>query len=559
MNYKIMYKVKEYILFEFVGIIFVFFQITGYLLEKYGKMEWNFTNTSMVVLGIFLGSIVLTVLFIKGIRLLTRYKKVLGTSKIEKNRWRQYLWIEWIFNFVCWGALLLVYYPGICSYDFFTQITQGILQQYTSHHPLVHTLLIRKFWVLGTYVLHDANKGIFLLCLLQIIFLDTVYVYGGYLLLKNSGNKILFLGMMLFQGLFPLNAFMTCSVTKDTIFSGFMLLLFLCLLDIMVFSQRIITKKKWLLLVFSSIGTILFRNNGKYAVYVVIAITTLMIFFLKNNKAKILIALMIVCCIFSSVFVSKLEEYYDCKPGDLREMFSVPIQQFARVYITQKEKLTEEELLFITEYIDKEALTKYTVYIADPVKDGTNTQFIMHNKGSFVTMYLRLFCKHPSEYLDAFLQLNAGYIYLLDESCAWVNESMDGSGYGYIQTGANENFLNSVGIEIKPVNVELYQQIQKWVSENAYLKNPILRLLMSPGIWLYIGLYGLCIALKNKDYGFLPAFALIGGLYITLFLGPTVQMRYIFPIIICEFYFLIFGLHYIGKGVDWENKACRDA
>lgn len=51
-------------------------------------------------------------------------------------------WVDWLILMVGWLPVLLAYYPGIFAYDASNQVTQVLTGSYSTHHPLLHTLLL---------------------------------------------------------------------------------------------------------------------------------------------------------------------------------------------------------------------------------------------------------------------------------------------------------------------------------------------------------------------------------------------------------------------------------
>ena len=54
-----------------------------------------------------------------------------------------------------------------------------------------------------------------------------------------------------------------------------------------------------------------------------------------------------------------------------------------------------------------------------------------------------------------------------------------------------------------------------------------------PGLYLWIVAVALLYVFSRKRYVSIIPFSLICGYYLTMFFGPTVQLRYIYPIMLC--------------------------
>ena len=76
----------------------------------------------------------------------------------------------------------------------------------------------------------------------------------------------------------------------------------------------------------------------------------------------------------------------------------------------------------------------------------------------------------------------------------------------------------------------LHESLEEWADSNSYLKIPVLKYLFVPGTWLWLCLLTAGYLLVHRRFGMCIPLALFAGYYITLFLGPTVQLRYIYPV-----------------------------
>ena len=174
----------------------------------------------------------------------------------------------------------------------------------------------------------------------------------------------------------------------------------------------------------------------------------------------------------------------------------------------------------------------YQPGISDPVKRHTNTYVVRYRSAAFIKTYFHLLVQHPGEFINAALALDAGYVYPGDTSHAHVNEEEGARNKGYAQTRWDEASLNAHGIYKASKWESLHQVLEKWAEDNAYLNWPMLKYLFVPGtyLYLYLLLFG-WLMLKRRFQMCLPL-AFVLGYYMTLFLGPTVQLRYIYPMML---------------------------
>ncbi|MDE7045345.1 MAG: hypothetical protein K2O97_10115, partial [Acetatifactor sp.] len=148
----------------------------------------------------------------------------------------------------------------------------------------------------------------------------------------------------------------------------------------------------------------------------------------------------------------------------------------------------------------------------------------------FASAYFHLLAQYPGDFINAALAVNAGYLYPGDVTHAYVNVSPGLSGMGYVQTRWSEETFANYGIYKDSRWEWLHGHMERWADENGYLKIPVLRYLFMPGIWLWLYLVLFGWLMLRKEFGRCLPLALILGYYGTLFLGPTVQLRYIYPV-----------------------------
>jgi hypothetical protein len=79
----------------------------------------------------------------------------------------------------------------------------------------------------------------------------------------------------------------------------------------------------------------------------------------------------------------------------------------------------------------------------------------------------------------------------------------------------------------------------------------VVRFLVAPGIYLWCYFFMAIWLLLQKKYRDLLPFTWILGYYGTLILGPTVQLRYLYPLMVALPFFLL----YVGKCTEKNNQT----
>lgn len=556
-------KISAYAFFVISGFLLVFFCLTGRDLAAQGNILWAGSYTARV-LGISLGMGGLLGAALCFLLYKAEAGKLLPESSFRKKLSGMRLFqrasglkppivfsVSLVLILICWLPGYLAYYPAICAYDIPIQTGQIVDHHFNDHHPIVHTLIIKWMMDLGSKLFGSVNTGMGVYALLQMLFLASVFACGIMYLWRRRERLIWLLFLQLFCMIYPFHLYMSVSVTKDTVFSGFFVLQLLTLCRIL--QNREGEKPPWALEIgfaAASVGMILFRNNGKYAFLVFLAFLVLTVVFGKGKRRFFgrLLLWSVGAFLVGNVILTAVFRITGAEQGDRREMLSMPIQQLARVMVCHggvgvvpedDGTLDEEAKALINDFILNEGYRKYRPDFADPVKSNTNTYVVRYRSKDFISVYFRLFKKYPGDFINAALAVDAGYLYPGDVTHAYVNaQEGQAAGGGYVQTRWDEETLNGRGIYQSSKWPALYNVMEKWADDNAYLNLSILKYLFVPGTWLYLYLLMFGWLVVRTEFRLCLPLSLVFGYYLTLFLGPTVQLRYIYPVMIA-FPFLV--------------------
>jgi len=558
-----------YLIYTILGVLFVFFCMTEGELEEQGNILWTgkwIVKLSVIslILGTVLGSVTAYVLYkIEDFGDKKQRKHIVEES--EKQRKlpgaKKLFVLSWICTMVCWLPGFLAYYPGINAYDFLIQIGQIQRQEYNAHHPLAHTLLMEGFICLGDW-LGNANAGMAAYIFVQMGILAAALACGIALLWKREAGRGWLIGLQVLACVMPFHWYMSISATKDTLFTAFMLLFLLLLCGLLNKSELGKQFSLWDVgYILFGILMILLRNNGIYAIAVLAVFLLLAAVFGKKARKlwiKIL-AETVTVILIGSIGLSGLSAVTGAVQGDKREMLSMPIQQLARtmVYhggigvVSEDDNTIEDaDKALINDFILYEAYKNYRPDISDPVKGNTNTYVFVHRMKDFLKTYLGLFTKYPGDYVNAALAVNAGYLSPFDKSHAHINEHEGEVGLGYIQTRWADP--GAFGLERDSKWPWILEKMEYFAEENTHLNIPILKYLLVPGTYLWMSLLLAAWVFLHKKYRLLLPFALILGYFLTLFLGPTVQLRYIYPVMTALPYLAVWACNIISK--EKENQ-----
>ncbi|MBE5864679.1 MAG: hypothetical protein E7292_00520 [Lachnospiraceae bacterium] len=541
---------RVFVIFALIGFAFGFFQLTGWELAEKGNILWTgayIARLSFLCLavGVFAGAVSCVLPVVLAGKL-----SLIRTEELSTPEGKSSIWysegVRWFVSFglivLSWLPCYLAYYPGICAYDTTIQLGQVESGAYNDHHPIAHTLLLDGFMSLGDKLFNDVNTGLALLVLFQMLALAAVLAWGIVLLTDRGVTKWIPVCLQIGSMIYPFHMYMSVSVCKDVLFTVFFLLQMLALYE-MIRRRTSGLDRYDVLFAVSSVGMQLYRNNGRYAMLVLVVI--LFVAVIGGKGARRFWGKIAVNCAFSlvvgSLCISGLFRLTGAEQGDRREMLSMPIQQLARcmvyhggvgVLAEDDATMDEDSKALINDFLLNESYKEYRPDIADPVKRHTNTYVVRYRTEEFAGTYLNLLGRYPGDFINAALAVNAGYFYVGDESHAYINVNGRDTGLGYVQTRFLTEELNSRGVYQDSKWKSLFRIMEKWADNNAYLKLPVLKYLFVPGVflWLYMLLAGCLIACRKYDR--CVPLALVMGYYATLILGPTVQLRYIYPLMV---------------------------
>lgn len=455
---------------------------------------------------------------------------------------RHPVWQIWLLYglliFLCWVPIFLAYYPSVFAYDAEGQLYQVLAGDYSTHHPLLHTLFLGAFFRLGI-ALGSCTVGMAVHSVVQMALMAGAFGWAIAFLYQRRVPGWVRILLFLFFAIFPANSVLAISTTKDVLFAAFVLLYTLCFYR-MVCDQGQDTKfggKARAFYIVFGVLMLLFRNNAVYAFLVSIPVVYAGLAGKKRHggngarkrkiKEKTYLRMTLLVLVLFGVCSVSLKAVTRAQSGSPREMLSVPLQQMARTRVKAEEEIDPSLRQELEKYIPSEwVFAAYNPHLADPVK---NRAVIHDDPGGMLRMWLKLGLEHPTIYIDAFLDNSLGLWYLWDTSHAQVYGIGTESGFGYLST---DNRAMPAGYEVEENSLlpGLRAFMEKIVSDNAYSRIPVVRLLFAPALYGWLLYLYLMTAWYRKKYRqMLPA--VFPAVYcLTLLLSPTVLVRYIYPV-----------------------------
>ena len=370
--------------------------------------------------------------------------------------------------FIDFGVLILCKYPGSLMTDSFAQIAQATGHSgYSNHHPFYHTILIKLLMNIGLSVFGKYNAAVATYSCFQIFFVAACFAYSvAFLYDLGAPNLMIFITTALFA-FAPYHIMYSFSMTKDTMFGGFVLISIVSLYKYInnMGNRRI----SIFITTISGMGVCLFRSNG-FFVYVLwlVCIICLLRTELKKRPE---IRKLFICMTFVIIFAY---------------IMKYPLLKFMNVPQTD----TSDELNLISKVLDTDMIREgYDHITSDPIKERIrakgNEDYLIRHKAQYLKLYLTIGFKHPRSYLAGWIDQtcgfwNSGYKYW--HWYDWVGPGVDDNRYGIHRTIISNRF-DTVFTEYL------------WLFEEV----PILQLFLCMGFHTWIVFICLYIAIIKKD------------------------------------------------------------
>ncbi|MDO4294179.1 MAG: DUF6020 family protein [Eubacteriales bacterium] len=423
-----------------------------------------------------------------------------------------------LFLAACWGVVLLAVFPGFFAYDATDELNEVLTGEYVTRHPLVHVLLLGKT-VEGVHELTGSwNAGIAVYVLVQMGIMAVLFSLAVEQLRSLGAGRRVRAAMTVFLGIFPVIPMYVLCTSKDLPYTAcllaVMLLCVLLLRDREAFwKSRGKTAGLWAAL----LGTAVWRSNG--LLVLVFLLPALLWLAGRGHRRRM-----------AALAATALGAYLGLQAGlgavlkpvstNAMESLTVPIQQLARAWNYSPELFSEQEQETLLQILPQEALESYQPKLSDPVKILFSTEQFSKDPGKYAALWLKIGCRAPSTYLNAWLMTSYGFWYP-DAKIDVYNglRNYTESSYFSCETeppGERKSFF--------PALEKVYEEIS-W--EQRIHEIPVLSWLFSPGalcwLWVLSGLYLLSLGRKRELAALLPVYLNL----LTVLPGPTYLVRYV--------------------------------
>lgn len=432
--------------------------------------------------------------------------------------------LTFLFLLLCWLPVLLAVYPGFFVYDAQEEYLQVASRTFTTHHPLVHVLLLGGIICAVHKVTDSYNLGIACYMIVQMFLAGGAFTFLLAYLRKKRVSKAIRFPALLYFAFFPVIVMFTLCSAKDTVFTIALLLLLVGMLEMGISPDDFFaSKRKMAFFAFSAFTMLLFRKNGIYAFALMIPVWLM---YHKKDRKRQKKTAGLLCIVLVSYFLitETLTFTLQAQNTENQEILTVPIQQLARTYKFNKDVFAPEELAALYEILPEEALALYNPKLSDPVKYHFRNEAYAADKSKYIELWLKIGLKKPLSYLNAWLVNSYGFWYpdtvinVYAGNTVFTFTYQDSSYFGYEVEGPGVRDSKIPWLD------EAYRRLSLEIEQE---KIPILSMLYSPGGMFWCFAYLFSYVCYRKKYHILLPYLLVLLIWLTVLLGPTYLPRYV--------------------------------
>lgn len=434
---------------------------------------------------------------------------------------------------------LFIFYPGILSFDSYNQLEQIKNFEFTTGHPIMHTLIemiCLKIW--------NSPASI---ALFQIL----VFSFTWTLICKynrkddNKKVKIIQLIVTVIMSINPIIGTYTITLWKDILY---------CIVLLQIgFLTQILVEKKFKannLLIVGLSFTLMFLKAIRYNGMIVslfFSIILIILLFIYDRKTLNFLKFMLICVFFHILFTipATIFNVNSSEEQVSGGMFNYKMIQATGAFVVEN-KLTDEEIVELGKYVNVSLLRQYyNPYYSDPIgKTEMNNQYILDHQNDFNKLFFDLSLKYPKTSIKFWAKSTVilwkivipnNSIGTIINTSIWA-ENKD----------ININHVNENTFIYKKTNVIISKTLN-----NVYLKT----ILYSPALYLYLSIILLCyLSIKFKRYLILvivPNIFNLAGLAISI---PVQDARYVYANYLLYFLILIVFLKYLFNKLESNGE-----
>ena len=449
------------------------------------------------------------VLFILSVYLSTHQWGVPKQSEAPGN-WAVFLYASPLIVF--WTMTLLVFWPGLMSFDSLDQWYQMTTGQYNDIHPAFHTF---TNWLLTRIYLSPA-----IIALFQIITLSLVIGWGFYLFRKAGVPRWACwfpLTLLVFS---PVNNTLVITLWKDIPYATALLGLSLIIFEISITNGAWLQKPyAWLLLGLTTASVSLFRHNG---LPVVLACLIVLGIVFKSHWRTLILATLLLLGVFWIV-VGPLYKLAKVDTSLDRSHIGLRMFHYFAAYTNSRFPFDDEDLKALEKIWPLQDPLPYDCYISDTTAMRVSREAVVGNLSSLQDVLVRIVKENPGIAVRHLLCAS---------SLVWeISQPEEGYFFAY----ELNIYLSNKYYQFKPgqFKIQIHSLLPSLQKFYVYLiETTTIWPLWRPALYLYLSIFcGIIFSIRRRSWKdtlfLLPVVFQSMSLFI---INSTQEVRYQYPV-----------------------------
>jgi hypothetical protein len=443
--------------------------------------------------------------------------------------------------FLVWVIYLLAFWPGIMSFDSFSQWDQAMRFSFSDWHPVFSTLTI---WAAIRIWTHPASVIIF-----QIIFYSIVISFTLVSFLRIGVPKWLLLFISFSFAVFLPNGLMAITMWKDIPYSVCILGATAVLLKIIISQGEWLQhKSNWFILSGFCIGLSLLRHNG-----IPIAIGTffaIMIFYRKYWKSIISSFIIFIACYF--IITGPI---YNLLPINQEQGQSIGVTFIHPVaaHVNAGDTIPADDLNFLNQIRPLSKGWDYSCYDATVLfYRGVNFSPVQQDPMRIIKIFWDLTISNPTVTINHFLCLSS-FVWRIDQPEGVYLETVLLNSY-------NDTTQPLFGKYVSIANTNSKLEVIHDLVQNIYgfMNSDPEKIVWRPAIYLYLLLISIilvCFLIRDFHYLLLLVPVIIHSTII-MFVAQLEALRYQYPVYIIT---LLFAFPLLWYAITAKRKMTSES
>jgi hypothetical protein len=434
-----------------------------------------------------------------------------------------------------WIVTLLVFWPGLMSFDSLDQWYQMTTGQYNDLHPAFHTF---TNWLITRIYLSPATIVLF-----QILTLSLVIGWGFHLFRKAGIPRWACWIPLILLAISPVNNTLIITLWKDIPYSIAMLGLSLIIFQITITNGEWLQEPyAWLLLGLTAALVSLFRHNG---FPVVLACFFILGLVFKTYWRSLLFATLLLLVAFW-IIVGPVYKLVKVDTSQDHFLLGIHLLHFFAAYANSRVPLSNEGLAVLERIWPSKDPLPYNCYISDTTATRVSPEAVVDNLSDLQQVLSKLIKENPEVAIRHLFCAN---------SIIWeISQPEDGYFFAYELS----LYMNNKYYEFKPGQFRIIIHSLLPNIQNLYvnmIETTTIWPIWRPALYFYLSVFcGIIFASRRRSWKYvLFLLPIIFHSLVLFFINSTQEVRYQYPVYLVSL--LSLALIFVNRS---ESDISRD-